>query len=53
MGLARSNAFPSLASNLVLGVPSRYEWNRPDKLQRCLWGVVSAMGCWARPETYP
>jgi hypothetical protein len=27
MGLAKSNAFPSLASNLVLGAPL-YEWNR-------------------------
>jgi hypothetical protein len=31
MGLAKSNAFPSLASNLVLGYVSLYEWNRASQ----------------------
>jgi hypothetical protein len=30
MQLAKSNAFPSLASNLVIGV-SLYEWNRASQ----------------------
>jgi hypothetical protein len=53
MELAKSNAFPSLASNLVLGVPCFMSVTGPHKLQRYVQGVVSTMGCWARPAIYP
>lgn len=51
MELAKSNAFPSLASNLVLGVPCFM--TGPHKLQGYEQGVVSTMGCWAWPAIYP
>ncbi len=53
MQLAKSNAFPSLASNLVLGVPRFMSRTGPHKLQSYVQGVMSTMSCWARPAIYP
>jgi hypothetical protein len=53
MGLAKSNAFPSLASNLMLAVPRFMSETGPHKLQSYAQGVVSTTGCWSRPAIYP
>ena len=53
MELTKSNAFPSLASNLVLGVHLLYERSRAHKLQGFVLGVVSTIGCWGSARNIP
>ena len=53
MQLAKSNAFPSLASNLVLGIPRFMSGIGPHKLQRYVWGVVSTYGLLGSARNIP
>jgi hypothetical protein len=50
MWLAKSNPFPSLASNLVSAVPRFMSGTGPHKLQRYVQGVVSTMAVGLGPQ---
>jgi hypothetical protein len=53
MGLAKSNAFPSLASNLVLRVRRFMSGTGPHKLQRYVRGVVFYYGLLGSARNIP
>jgi hypothetical protein len=50
MQLAKSNAFPSLASNLVLGIARFMSGTGPHRLQRYVQGAVSIIGFGLGPQ---
>jgi hypothetical protein len=53
MELAKSNAFPSLASNLEMGVPGIMSGTAPHKLQRYVQGVASDYGLLGSARNIP